>query len=324
MIVINILLLNLGLLTIAVAQSGGKGVAAPIKGPEGIDVSELTDVDALGFLSPQEVKPWGNIFSDETERIFLAGGDTVYVAFKKGHHIKPGDLFTVFHSSSELEHPLAGSDMGYVVSFLGRLVLKQEVKPDLYKAEIVECYSPMRVGDPVLAFTPLSPCVQISNPEWERFENRKGLKLPVAAAKDLNEIIGQFSVVYMNHGHKHGIRRGNLFEIVSSGQPDQPKEPALPDQVIGHLLVLEARPNTSAGIVVIANREFSRGTMLKAIDLNRELKKVATHYGLELKNSDMENNPLAVLNRLNRDADAKPDLPESLRLLSKMPKCPLR
>ena len=83
------------LATDAVAQSRIKDSVSPDKSATGLDVTELTDVNALGFLSPQEVAPWGNIFSDETERIFLAGGDTVYVAFEKGHSIKPGDLFTV-------------------------------------------------------------------------------------------------------------------------------------------------------------------------------------------------------------------------------------
>jgi hypothetical protein len=180
------------------------------------------------------------------------------------------------------------------------------------------------VGDPVLPFAPVSPCVQLSNPEWGKLKDRKGFKLPVVAAKDLNEIIGQFSVVYINHGHKHGIHRGNLFEIVSPGQPDQPKEPALPDQILGHLIVLKARPDTSAGIVITAKREFSSGTMLKAIDLNKALKKVLTYHGVKQEGSDILNHPLQVLDRLNKGTGPNPDLPEVFRLLSKMPRCPLR
>ena len=304
----------------AIAATGGADDVT--QGPIGIDVSELTDVEALGFLSSEEVSPWGHLFADETERIFLAEGDTVYVAFDKGHNVKPGDLFTVYKSSRELDHPLTGSDLGYVVSFLGRVVLKREVKPALYKAKIVESYSPMRVGDTLFPFTWVSPCVQLSTPEWKRLKECDGVKLPVVAAKDLREIIGQFSVVYMKHGLKHGIRRGNFFEIMTKAETDRPKEPALPDQALGYLLVLEARPNTSTGIVITARREFSSGAMLKAIDLNRKLRNILIHYGdVDPKNSDIEDNPLQVLKRLERETDPKPDLPEALRLLSTMPKC---
>ena len=307
----------------AIAATGGADDVA--QGPIGIDVSELTDVEALGFLSPEEVSPWGHLFADETERIFLAEGDTVYVAFDKGHNVKPGDLFTVYKSSDELDHPLTGIDLGYVISFLGRVVLKREVKPDLYKAKIVESYSPMRVGDMLFPFTWVSPCVQLSNPGWKKPKESEGFKLPVVAAKDLKEIMGQFSVVYINHGLKHGIRRGNFFEIITKPETDRPKERALPDQALGYLLVLESRPNTSTGIVITARREFSSGAMLKAIDLNRELKNILIHYGdVDPKISDIQDNPLQVLKRLERKTDPKPDLPEALRLLSTMPKCQIQ
>lgn len=325
----GMLFLNLGLfisagvrfdMKNAIAAGGGADDVA--QGPIGIDVSELTDVEALGYLSPEEVSPWGRLFADETERLLLAEGDTVYVAFDKGHNVKPGDLFTVYKSSRELDHPLTGRDLGYVVSFLGRIVLKREVKPDLYKATIVESYSPMRVGDTLFPFTWISPCVQLSAPEWKKLKESNGFKLPVVASKDLKEIMGQFSVVYMNHGLKHGIRRGNFFEIITKAETDRPKEPALPDQALGYLLVLEARPNTSTGIVITARREFSSGAMVKAIDLNRELRNILIHYGdVDPKNSDIEDNPLQVLKRLERETDPKPDLPEALRLLATMPKC---
>ncbi|MBW1769211.1 MAG: hypothetical protein JRJ65_19470 [Deltaproteobacteria bacterium] len=324
----GIVFLNLGLFISAGAQSDLKNAVAiggtddVAKGPIGIDVSELTDVEALGYLSPDKVSPWGRLFADETERLLLAEGDTVYVAFDKGHNVKPGDLFTVYKSSRELDHPLSGCDLGYVVSFLGRVVLKKEVKPALYKARIIESYNPMQVGDTIIPFTWISPCVQLSTPEWKRLQESEEFKVPVVAAKDLKQIMGQFSVVYMNHGLKHGIRRGNFFQIVTEAEVDRPKEPGLPDQALGYLLVLESRPSTSTGIVITARREFSGGAMLKAIHLNRELRNILIHYGdVDPKSSDIEDNPLQVLKRLETETDPKPDLPEALRLLSKMPKC---
>jgi len=329
LITAGLLFLVLGPFTVAGAQSDLKNEAVPTggtddvaHGPIGIDVSDLTDVEALGFLSPEKVSPWGHLFADETERLFLAEGDMVYVAFDKGRNVKPGDIFTIYKSSRELDHPLTGRDLGYVVSFSGRVVLKKEVNPELYKANIIESYNPMQVGDTILPFTSVSPCVQLSTPEWKRLKESEGFKVPVVAAKGLRKIIGQFSVVYMNYGLKHGIRRGNFFEIMTKAETDRPKEIALPDQALGYLLVLESRPNTSTGIVITARREFSSGAMLKAIDFNKELRDVMIHYGeADPKTSDIEDNPLKALKRLERETDPKPDLPEALRLLSTMPKC---
>ncbi len=301
-----------------------KDSASQNRARTGIDVSEFTQVDALGFLSPKEVKPSGHLFSDETEKILLARGDTVYVAFEKGHDVKPGDLYTVFNSSSELEHPLSGKDIGYVITYLGRVVLKTEARPHLFKAEIVESYRPMQIGDPVLPFQPVSPCIQLSSPEPETSDPSKAFKIPVVAAKGLTQVIGQFSVLYLNNGHKHGVHRGNLFQIVARGEPDQPPDPSLPDQALGYVLVLEARPDTSTGLVITAKREFYSGTMLKAIDLKEDLRKLLTYYGTEHDDADLENNPLHVLSRLTEEVGSRTDLPEAFLLLSKMPRCPIK
>jgi len=323
--VTGIFLVNLLLFAVASAEpippSEGKGPASQTQTHTGIDVSELTELDALGFLSLEKVKPWGHLFADETERMLLARGDTVYVAFEKEHRVKPGDLFTVFHTSSQLDHPLTGRDLGYVVSFLGRVVLKKEVKPHLFKAEIVECYSPMQVGDPIIGFEPVSPCIRLCSPEWEKSPEPEGLKVPVVAAKDLNQVIGQFSVLYLDHGHKHGIHRGNLFQIVTHAEHDQPKEPPLPDQVLGYLLVLEARPTTSTGLVMTAKRELFSGIMLKAIDIKHSLKELLTRYGIQHEDAELDNDPLRVLDSLREEAGSKTDLPEAFLLLSKLPKC---
>jgi len=318
-------LLNLVLLTGALAASfplsEDKDPASQAQTRTGIDVSGLTELDALGFLSLQKVIPWGRLFSDETERLLLARGDTVYVAFEKGYRVKPGDLFTVFKSSSKLDHPFTGKDLGYAVSFLGRVVLKTEVNPHLFKGEIVECYSPMQVGDPVIRFEPVSSCIRVTNPEWEKSPDPKGLKIPVVAAKDLSQVIGQLSVLYMDHGHNHGIHRGNVFEIVVRPEQDQPGEPTLPDQVLGYLLVLEARPNTATGLVIATKRDLSIGLMLKAIDIKSALKEVMTHYGIEHKDADLETDPLQFLGSLTEKAGSGTDMPEAFLILSKLPKC---
>jgi hypothetical protein len=146
----------------------------------------------------------------------------------------------------------------------------------------------------------------------------------VVAAKDLSQVIGQFSVVYMNHGHTHGVHRGNLFQIVTRGGSDQPEEPGLPDQVLGYLLVVEARPTTSTGFVITAKREFSSGVMLKAIDLKRSLKKVLTHYGIEHQDADLENDPLQVLEKLTEKTGSRTDLPEELIFVSNLSRCDIK
>lgn len=315
------------LMTGGSAQSGsdlgGKDSGSKNTVRSGINVSEFTDVNALGFMALQEVTPWGHLVADETEKMMLARDDTVYLAIEKGHDAKPGDLFTVYESLPVLDNPLTGKGMGYVISYLGRVVLKTEVKPHVFRSEIVESYRPMQVGDPVLPFQPVSPCIQLSSPKLEPSDPASMLRIPVVAAKDLTRVIGQFSVLYLNHGHKHGVHRGNLFQIVARGEPDQPPDPTLPDQAIGYVVILEARPDTSTGLVITAKNEFYTGTVLKALDFRQALINLLKHYGMEQDDAGIETNPLQVLARLKEELGSRTDLPEELLLLSKLPSCPI-
>jgi len=289
----------------------------------GIDVSEFTDVSALGFLSPRKISPSGRLISDETERMLLAQGDPVYVSFEQGHPAKPGDLFTVFHSSSVIDHPLSGRNVGYVITYLGRVVLKTEIRPGVFKGEIIESYQPLKVGDPVIPFQPISPCVLLSNATTVTADPSDRMKMPVVAAKDRTEVMGQYSVVYMDHGHKNGVHRGNLFEILGRGEPDPQPDAKAPDPVVGYLIVVDAGPSTSTGLVITAKREFYAGTLLRAVDLKQALARVLAYYGMAQDPAEIENNPLSVVSRLKETVGSRSDLPEAFLLLSKLPRCPI-
>jgi hypothetical protein len=225
----------------------------------GVDVTGLTDLNSIGFLATEKVEAWGYLFSDETERIILSEGDTVYVTIERDHQVKPGDLFTIYHNSRLLEHPRTRTEVGHTVSFAGRLILRELVKKSLYKAEIVETYRAVSVGDPILSYEPIPPCVQPVPSDRELATN-------IVAVKDLQVIIGQFSVVYLAHGYNHGIRKGNLLEVVKDREDGSPEKAALPDIILGHVLVLETRPDTATCVVVAAKQEFSNGARLKGLD----------------------------------------------------------
>jgi len=256
------------------SASPGKPPAEFVYGETGIDVSGFTNVASIGFLSRKEVEPWGYVVSSGEERVVLSEGDSVYVAMKKECDIKPGDEFTIYKASPVVKHPLTGAKVGHVISFLGRVGIREKVKDIkeedvkkkvisqgqcLYSAEIVESYRAIPTGSPILSYKPLSPCMQPMPTESE-------LTTKIVAIKDMREVIGQFSVVYLDQGYNHGIRRGNLFEVVEKKQAKSPQKIALPDMITGHVVILEARPDTATGVVVTVKEEFHNGVFVNRID----------------------------------------------------------
>ena len=292
-----------------------------------VDVSDYTNVDALGFLSPKKVIPRGSIISDETERIFLAKGDMGCAAFEKGYPVKPGDVFVIYESSQPIGHPITGIEAGYAVSFLGRVVVKSKVKDNVYQVAIIESYSDIMVGDPLIPFTPVSSCVRIQELDWDLLKRNDSLVFSIVEAKGLQDILGKFSVVYLDRGFKQGVRRGNFFQVVDQGDAQRQKISGLPYLIRGYVLILESRPNTSTGVVVYATKDFQPGALLKAVDLKKDIFEILATYKKEYQKMVLEQgtgnpNLLEILARIDRDAEPKPDLPEGLRVLMRMPECP--
>jgi len=283
--------------------------------PVGVNISEFTDVNAMGFLSIDGVKPWGRIHSDETERLFLAQGDRVYVAFESLHRVKPGDLFTVYSGSDSVAHPFSGRDMGVVITFLGKIVVKNQIQKGLYEGEIVESYRQIQVGDPVLPFRPVSACVQPVDPDWQRFNALESPGIPVAAGKDRYEFLSQYSVIYLAHGLTNGIHRGNLFEILGPSEAAQ-----VPELILGYLLILESKPKTATGIVIASKREFARGTLARPVNLEKALRQAAAYYDQSEALLRAEG-VVDALFRLKEKIGSDLDLPQSLNVIWRLPVC---
>ena len=235
----------------------------------GIDVSSFINVQSIGYLSLEKFSPWGTILTADTKKIVLAKGDTIFVHFYKDRAIKAGDEFTICKTSPRLKHPLSGGVLGNIIYFNGRFVIKEKIETRIYKAEITDNYRSLHVGDMVIPYQPISPCVQPIPLSPDIEEN-------IAAVRDDKELIGQFSVVYIDRGFNHGIRRGALFEAVKRRVIPSPKRKigtlyatreklVLPDVVLGTLIILESRPDTATAFVLSSKENFTKGAFIKGL-----------------------------------------------------------
>ena len=245
------------------------------KGPMGVDASRLTKVAALGFLSRAPVAPAGRIFSALGQGLLLAKGDIAYVAIPRDRQVNPGDFLAVYGSSSAVRDPLDKKKTGILVYFSGRMVVRGKVSENtqkeigrkvqdladgaLYAAEILSSWREIHVGDPVMAWEPVSPCVR---PQ----PSKQDIVTHIFAAKNLDQMIGQWSVVYLADGYRHGIRRGNVFEIIEKRRRDEMGKASFSEAFVGYLLVIESRPESASAVVISARREFASGATVRSIE----------------------------------------------------------
>jgi hypothetical protein len=235
----------------------------PLPVMEGLDVSELTNTNALGFLSPKQVKPLGTIISATTDKMILAEGDTVYVAFSKEmdiQDVKVGDEFTIAVFSRIIRYPTEKKRKAYAVMTRGLIVIEDVVEEPVYAAKIFELFGPAEVGAFVMPYEPVSPCVT-------PVPARRDLSGYIVETQELKQIIGGYSVVYLSGGFNQGFRRGQVFNIIEDPRKIKTKQVkvSLPPRVLGSLIVLESRPATATALVLNAHEQIFRGTDIEGL-----------------------------------------------------------
>jgi hypothetical protein len=236
----------------------------------GIDVSSLTNVDALGLLLHEMIVPWGKIFDFKAEKILLSEGDTVYVKMYK-ENIKPGDKFTIYTISDPINHPLTRQQFGYVYSFKGVLKIEKAQK-GYHVAKISESFKTIYKDDLLIPYHPGSSCIL---PIPFRYD----ITAHIVAAKDKLELLGQYSVVYIDAGSKKNIQIGNIFEAIqereSTSEPLTKETVELPPAILGKILILKATENTSTGVVYWAAKNFTNGVKVRPTSWHKQPKKIA-------------------------------------------------
>jgi hypothetical protein len=87
----------------------------------------------------------------------------------------------------------------------------------------------------------------------------------LAAQQDLVSEISEHHMVFLDKGRADGVEEGNVFTVVRSGDPygremnQILRDPALPKEDMGTLIVVDAQQTSSAALVVRSLRELYVG-----------------------------------------------------------------
>jgi hypothetical protein len=278
----------------AVKEKAGKPVekaGPPVSTMKGVDISMFTKPEAMGYLSLVKVEGWGFIEATTSSRMGLLEGDTAFLRFEKNSEaIHKGQEFAIVTCSSLIRHPLTDQPLGYIVSSRGKLVIKERINEDHFRAQVTQVYSEVGVGSLVMPAAPLSECVHPMATDPKLYGN-------VVALKENLQVVGQFSVVYLDSGFKDGVKRGSVFDLIKIIRVPSPnvehdsygkifnevtdklsREEYLADfweklqagekiyeQSVGKILVVEARPDTSTAVVLTSSRDMTKGAFVKGV-----------------------------------------------------------
>jgi hypothetical protein len=239
--------------------------------PAAVAVAAMQRSDARlirnrGFVDKNGLEQAGIVRGAQKEIMMLSQLDEAYVEFKKNKDIQVGDEFAAFRILKEVdsvEDP--GTEMGKLVEILGAVrVTSFDKKNKIARVVIDESMRPIERGT-------------LIGPIHKRFNlvpsatNEVELKGHVIAHLDPTIVFTQEQIVFVDKGHKDGVKEGNRFFAMrkrdeyraSMNQKDDNEH--YPFEVLAEMRVIEVRPETSTCLITASTRILKDGAPVEMV-----------------------------------------------------------
>jgi LysM domain-containing protein len=211
------------------------------------------------FVTKGELERSGTITAAFEEKLLLSLHDRAYAKFARAGQVKPGEIYVLYKTDRAVRHPVTGELFGYKSTIIGsaRVVATDATAVTV---EIAQAFDPIERG------TLIGPWHDKIVKQVQRRPNQVGMDgFIIAAQQDLVSEIGEHHVVFLDKGRQDGVEEGNVFTVIRSGDPygremnDIQRDPNLPREEVGTLLVIDAQASSSSALVVKSLRELYVG-----------------------------------------------------------------
>lgn len=209
-------------------------------------------------LTKDQINKAPSVLAFRDQHIIAGATNDIYV---RDLNAPAGARFTVLHVGEPLRDPDNGDVLGYEGIYTATASVTTTTNPS--KAALLDSERETLVGDKLFATDTAQPLnFVLSSPP----ANLKGRIISVV---DGTHLIGQYQVVVINRGSRHGVVPGNVMAIDQAGdlvtqrrgnnfvsQSGFGKQVRLPAERAGTLLVFRTFDRLSYGLVVGASSEI--------------------------------------------------------------------
>ena len=216
----------------------------------------------LAFVGNEDLKSSITVDGSPEEKMLLAAGDEVYLAYPKNRPPRVGQRYSVYQERRRVKHPDSGKDVGAYVKIVGEVEVISVKQDKRARAVILDSVDVIERGQRV-------------GPLQRQFKNVD----PVPAEVDLegtivadiasDQLIGARQVVVLDRGAEHRMKVGNKLHVVRRGDAYQkvmgPKtnvgknDTRYPARSIGEVLVVQTGKRNSIAVVTRSDKEFGVG-----------------------------------------------------------------
>lgn len=208
-------------------------------------------------LSKEQIKNAPHVLAFREKHLVGSAGNEIYV---RDLGAPAGARFSVIHVGEPLRDPDDGEVVGYMGHYTATASVVNPSNPA--KAVLSDSERETLVGDRLIAAEPETPLNFTLSAPPPNLEGR------IISVVDGTTLIGQYQVVVINRGKRHGVVPGNVMAVDQAGEVVRDrhsggflsrsfgKKVQLPSERAGTLLVFRVYDRISYGLVVGASSEI--------------------------------------------------------------------
>ncbi len=225
-------------------------------------------------ISAEDAKRLPYVVAQFQERVIAGTGDGFYARGLAGAQV--GERFNVVHLGKRLKDPDGGGDLGYEGIYAGSARVERtatgERDKELAKLVLVESARETLNGDRLLREKLEVPLDFVPHAPGKPVDGRI-----ISVVNGVN-VIGQYHVVVINRGRRHGLEPGHVLSIWQAGDKVKDRGPGgtsneftkpfaasvkLPEERAGTFMVFRAYEQLSYGLIMSATAELHVGDLVR-------------------------------------------------------------
>jgi len=218
-------------------------------------VADATDLYCSGYIEHKHVPAEVWVADAETEALWMAEGDVIYLSRGRDAGVRAGDELTILRRVGEVKHPTTGRDLGEFVQRLGkvRVMIAHETSAT---AMIEHSCDGIRAHDELQAWESIPTPMRSSMPDFDRYDPAAsgGPQGTVVSLSPNRSVVGAGHIIYTDLGRTSGVQPGDVLTVYrDNSMPD------LPRLMIGQAVVLTVGVETSSAKLTTSARESMLG-----------------------------------------------------------------
>ncbi|MBC2763810.1 MAG: LysM peptidoglycan-binding domain-containing protein [ANME-2 cluster archaeon] len=226
----------------------------------------FTDIEQVGFIREKAVAHHGTIFKAQDNIQLIDTGKLVYIYPEPGSpRLSVGSRYTTFRTFDPVRDKETDKNYG-VQHLLTGVIEITAVESEFALGKVISSYKAILINDHLMPYEKRSVNIPIK-------ESISGLSGKVIKQEAPNNLIGQYSVIFIDKGKTDGIEPGQFYSIylqqTARPNPKKIRQVELTPYHIGELIVLHTEKTTSTALITKSIQQITSGNLVSTLEVAR-------------------------------------------------------